>query len=42
VWGTDKVRKDIVRGAPARAIVARWEPDLRRFQLLRSAFLLYP
>jgi uncharacterized protein YbbC (DUF1343 family) len=42
VWGTDKVRKDIVRGAPARAIVARWEPDLRRFQALRSAFLLYP
>jgi uncharacterized protein YbbC (DUF1343 family) len=42
VWGTDKIRKDIARGAPARAIVARWEPDLRRFQVLRSAFLLYP
>jgi uncharacterized protein YbbC (DUF1343 family) len=42
VWGTDEVRKDIMRGAPASAIVARWEPDLRRFQTLRNAFLLYP
>jgi len=42
VWGTDKIRKDISRGAPAAAIVARWEPDLRRFQVLRNAFLLYP
>jgi uncharacterized protein YbbC (DUF1343 family) len=42
VWGTDKIRKDIARGAPASAIVARWEPDLRRFHLLRAAFLLYP
>jgi uncharacterized protein YbbC (DUF1343 family) len=42
VWGTDKIRKDIARGAPASAIVARWEPELRRFQILRGAFLLYP
>jgi len=42
VWGTDTIRKDIVRGAPASAIVARWGPELRRFQVLRAAFLLYP
>jgi uncharacterized protein YbbC (DUF1343 family) len=42
VWGSDKIRKDIERGAPASAIVARWEPELRRFQTLRNAFLLYP
>lgn len=42
VWGTDKIRKDILRGASASAIVARWEPALRQFQLLRNAFLLYP
>jgi uncharacterized protein YbbC (DUF1343 family) len=42
VWGTDRVRKEIERGAPASAIVARWEPDLRRFEALRAAFLLYP
>jgi uncharacterized protein YbbC (DUF1343 family) len=42
VWGTDTIRKDLMRGAPAAAIVARWEPDLRRFQMLRSAYLLYP
>ncbi len=41
VWGTDKIRKDIERGAPAQAIVARWEPDVQRFQMLRNAFLLY-
>jgi uncharacterized protein YbbC (DUF1343 family) len=42
VWGTDDVRKAVMRGAPASAIVARWEPDLRRFQMLRSPYLLYP
>jgi len=42
VWGTNDVRKAIMRGAPARAIVARWEPELRRFQMLRSPYLLYP
>jgi uncharacterized protein YbbC (DUF1343 family) len=42
VWGTDRVRKDIERGAPPAAIAARWEPDLRRFETLRAAFLLYP
>lgn len=42
VWGTSSVRKAILRGAPARAIVARWEPELRRFHMLRSPYLLYP
>lgn len=42
VWGTDRIRKDIARGAPATAIVARWEPDLRRFLLLRNSYLIYP
>lgn len=41
-WGTDTVREAIQRGAPASAIVARWEPDLRQFQALRSAYLMYP
>lgn len=42
VWGTDDVRKAIQRGAPAHAIAARWEPDLQRFQMLRSPYLIYP
>lgn len=42
VWGTSSVRKAILRGAPASAIVARWEPELRRFQMLRSPYLIYP
>ena len=42
VWGTNSVRKAIERGAPAWAIVARWEAELRRFQMLRSPYLLYP
>lgn len=41
VWGTSSVRKDILRGAPAHAIVARWEPELRRFQTLRNPYLIY-
>ncbi len=42
VWGTSSVRKAILRGAPAHAIVARWEPELQRFQMLRSPYLIYP
>lgn len=42
VWGTSSVRKDILRGAPASAIVARWEPEVRRFQTLRAPYLIYP
>jgi len=41
VWGTSSVRKDILRGAPAHAIAARWEPDLRRFQIVRNSYLIY-
>ncbi|MDR7522172.1 MAG: DUF1343 domain-containing protein [Armatimonadota bacterium] len=42
VWGTNRIRKEILRGAPAHAIAARWEPELRRFQMLRSPYLIYP
>jgi uncharacterized protein YbbC (DUF1343 family) len=42
VWGTDVVRKDVLRGAPAGAIAARWEPELRRFDVQRAPYLIYP
>jgi uncharacterized protein YbbC (DUF1343 family) len=42
VWGTSQVRLAIRRGVQAERIVARWEADLRRFERLRRAFLLYP
>ncbi len=42
VWGTDAVRKDVLRGAPAGAIAARWEPELRRFDIQRTPYLIYP
>jgi uncharacterized protein YbbC (DUF1343 family) len=42
VWGTDVIRKDISRGAPAGAIAARWEPELRRFDIQRTPYLIYP
>ncbi len=42
VWGNSSVRKAILRGAPASAIIARWEPELLRFQMLRSPYLIYP
>ena len=41
VWGTKQVRVDLTRGLPAEAIVARWQPALRRFEALRSRYLLY-
>lgn len=41
VWGTKSVRLAIRRGEPASAIIARWQPGLRRFERLREAHLLY-
>ncbi|MGH2406233.1 MAG: exo-beta-N-acetylmuramidase NamZ family protein [bacterium] len=41
VWGTSAVRLAIVRGDPAAAIVARWQPGLERFRKLREPHLLY-
>jgi uncharacterized protein YbbC (DUF1343 family) len=41
VWGTKQVRVDLTRGLPAETIVARWQPALRRFEALRSRYLLY-
>lgn len=41
VWGTSSVREAILRGAPAWAIVASWDAELRQFEVLRSPYLLY-
>jgi uncharacterized protein YbbC (DUF1343 family) len=41
VWGTRSLRLALSRGDPASAIVARWQPGLRRFQELRDPYLLY-
>jgi uncharacterized protein YbbC (DUF1343 family) len=40
VWGTDAVRRDILRGDDAAAIAARWDPEMRRFALLRAPYLI--
>lgn len=42
VWGTRDVRIAIQRGEPAEKIVARWQPDLTRFQQARERYLIYP
>jgi len=42
VWGTDAVRKAILRGDPAERIVASWAEGLQRFLELRQRYLLYP
>jgi uncharacterized protein YbbC (DUF1343 family) len=42
VWGTRDVRQAIQRGEPAERIVARWQPDLNRFQQARERYLIYP
>jgi uncharacterized protein YbbC (DUF1343 family) len=41
VWGTKSVRLALQHGEPAGAIVARWQPGLRRFRELREGYLLY-
>lgn len=41
VWGTKSVRQAIMRGEPASAIVARWQPSLQKFEELRAPYLLY-
>jgi uncharacterized protein YbbC (DUF1343 family) len=41
VWGTKDLRLALTRGDPAASIVARWQPELERFQKLREPHLLY-
>jgi len=42
VWGTDTVRKAILRGERADWIIARWNADLQWFVTIRQRYLLYP
>ncbi|MDR7494769.1 MAG: DUF1343 domain-containing protein [Armatimonadota bacterium] len=42
VWGTDAVRKAILRGERADWIVAGWQADLQWFVTIRQRYLLYP
>ena len=42
VWGTDTVRKAILRGDPAEWIVASWNADRQWFLAVRQPYLLYP
>lgn len=41
LYGSDALRAQIDAGAPARAIAAAWEKDLRQFEHLRARCLLY-
>jgi uncharacterized protein YbbC (DUF1343 family) len=40
--GTDRIRKWIDEGVPAREITARWKEELNNFKALRDKYLLYP
>ncbi|MDA8352124.1 MAG: DUF1343 domain-containing protein [Firmicutes bacterium] len=40
--GSDRVRKQIDEGVPAREIVESWQQELADFQKLRSHYLIYP
>lgn len=42
VWGTDTVRRAIVRGDPPDRIVRRWTKGLQWFQTVRQRYLIYP
>jgi uncharacterized protein YbbC (DUF1343 family) len=39
--GSDRLRSAIDAGEPLEAIVARWGPELERFERLRAPYLLY-
>src|SRR5947208_16867355 len=40
VWGTDTVRRALIRGASAESIVASWQDDLQRFEQNRHRYRL--
>lgn len=42
VWGSDEVRRALVRGSSPDRIVASWQNGLERFLDVRQRFLLYP
>ncbi len=41
VWGTDTVRRALLRGTSAQRIVASWHNDLEQFVQTRQRYLLY-
>ena len=41
VYGTDEVRKRIVRGDSAESIVALWYTQLEKFRKIRDKYLIY-
>jgi uncharacterized protein YbbC (DUF1343 family) len=42
VWGTDAVRRAVMKGERPEHIVARWTEALQRFQTIRQRYLIYP
>ncbi len=40
-WGTDTLRKGLLAGDSAGAIIARWQPGVEAFQATREPYLLY-
>jgi len=41
VWGTDAVRKAILRGESAHQIIASWNKDLEKFMQIRQRYFIY-
>lgn len=39
--GTSRVRQSITEGVPAEEIVKEWSPEVEKFKLIRSKYLLY-
>jgi uncharacterized protein YbbC (DUF1343 family) len=42
VWGTDQVRRAILRNRSADSIAASWQAELQQFLKIRQDYLLYP
>jgi len=41
VWGTDNVRKAILRGESAPQIIASWEEGIQKFKRVRERYFIY-
>lgn len=41
LWGSDRLRRQLDADEPVDSLIESWQPDLREFERLRAAYLLY-
>jgi uncharacterized protein YbbC (DUF1343 family) len=40
-WGTDEIRKQIIKSVPPEQIIAKWQPKIEDFKAKRKNYLIY-